>query len=386
MKKSSIKMAVIVPALSVLLVGIIIMVAIVSILAANNSNNLTNRLIDARVNEYANEFEAIGDSGYSTVQTLAPVIENLMETSVDPRVRILQTLEKVLMSNEDVLAVWTCWEPNALDGKDAEFVNADVFYDNTGRFVPYVARDGAGIHMEPLADYDVSDYYTGARDSGKPYITDPYEYSVGGTTTNIYSLAVPILKDGKTAGVVGMDISLEKLNTAINAGSILDDGYLAVVSPGGLITTHRNSGLLLTSYKDNWIGNYKTEVEATLANGTPFTATAYSDVTNENMRLLASGVMVGDTGRYFALLGIVPATTVSRATNQLLATVISIGAALILIVGLVIFFVVSRATKKLPVITEMAERVAIGDVDIQGLDSGLPSSQRLTGQQGGRKV
>ncbi len=371
MKKASIKMAVLVPALSVLMAGIIVMVVIIAMLTTASTDDLTARLMEARVNEYANMFQTMSNDGYATARTLVPMVETLVATSVDPRVRIVQAMEKVLMSNDDLLAVWTCWEPNALDGRDAEYAGTE-YHDETGRFIPYIYREGGNAIIAALPDYTepTSLYYLGAKNSGKPYITDPISSEYGGVAVNNYSIAIPVLREGAVAGVIGVDISLESVNAAINAGSILDDGYLAVVSPGGYITTHRNADLHLNHFTSNWLGDYSENILGIL-NGTSeeFSITAFSDTTNSYMQMLARGITVGETGRYFAVMGFVPSETVTADSDRLLFITVGIGVALLLVTGVVIFFVVTRATKKMPVITAMAERVAVGDVNIENLDS-----------------
>ena len=64
-------------------------------------------------------------------------------------------LKQVLVDNPGFLAVWTCWEPNALDGKDADFIDA-FGHDETGRYLPYWNRLHGDIDVEPLVDYTVA--------------------------------------------------------------------------------------------------------------------------------------------------------------------------------------------------------------------------------------
>lgn len=63
-------------------------------------------------------------------------------------------LQNVLQNRPGFTAIWTCWEPNAFDGSDLEYIN-EPGHDETGRFVPYWYRDGDKLKLEPLKDYDV---------------------------------------------------------------------------------------------------------------------------------------------------------------------------------------------------------------------------------------
>ena len=252
MKNRSIKTAILVPALSVMAVCIAVMVVVVNIVASSRTNDLSERLVSARVNEYTNAFNALSIESYAMVEAATPLIENMSMSGgeLGDREEVHLLLEDVVATNETMLGMWTCWEPNAFDGNDKDYAGT-IGSDASGRLVPYAFRDGGGgIGMEALTDYDTSEYYVGARDSGKPYITEPYIYSVGGQDTVLYSVAVPIVQNGKVAGVVGADITLQSVNDIFNAASILDDGYLFVLSPGGLVASHPNSEALLLNYRD----------------------------------------------------------------------------------------------------------------------------------------
>jgi methyl-accepting chemotaxis protein len=170
------------------------------------------------------------------------------------------------------------------------------------------------------------------------------------------------LEGNRVVGVVGVDFNMEEIITFMNTASILDDGYLSLISPDGLFVSHRNADLVMQSYKNTWLGNHSSSIDAILANGGSFSTVAYSDVTNTNMSLLAKGVTVGDTGKYWAVSAFVPMSTVNAAATTLVWLIIGIGAALIVTVGLVVLLLISRSLRDLPAMTTLAERIAKGDI------------------------
>ncbi|MDR1703563.1 MAG: methyl-accepting chemotaxis protein, partial [Clostridiales bacterium] len=337
------------------------------IVASSTTGDITAQLVDARVNENMKVFEAIGNNGYSVASSLAPVIDNLRKNSVSPRERIIGILYDVLEANPSVMGVWTCWEPNAFDGKDSEYVNYDQYHDSTGRYIPYIYRDGNTIIGQVLADYTdpvAGLYYLGARDSAVPYATDPYSYSLGSTYISVYSISIPIFEDGAVIGVAGVDLSLEEVSAQVNAGSILDDGYLFVVSPGGYVTTHKDESLIMDRYDSTWFGDYSSQINEILKSGGSFDITAFSDITNSNINLLGKGVKIGETERFWLICGVVPQSTANAASNALLVLVIGFGAGLITVIGVISYFLVANRLRKLPFITAMAEKVAAGDINL----------------------
>jgi methyl-accepting chemotaxis protein len=54
--------------------------------------------------------------------------------------------------NPKLIALWTCWEPNAIDGKDVQDAGTECT-DKTGLFIPYWNRRPGSPALEPLVDY-----------------------------------------------------------------------------------------------------------------------------------------------------------------------------------------------------------------------------------------
>ncbi len=96
---------------------------------------------------------------------------------------------------------------------------------------------------------------------------------------------------------------------------------------------------------------------------------AFSDTTNTYMQFLANGVMVGDTGRYWAICGFVPRATVTAASNEMVWLVVIFGAALVVVSGVVILLSVRGGLKKIPHILGMAGLISKGDMNLPSVDS-----------------
>lgn len=371
MKRKRIITAILIPSLSVLILGIAIMAAVVGSLSSSTANTMTGQLIDARIDEHAKGFLLFSEDVYSTLKTTAPIISNYINPEFaldvsDPRGEVIKVLSEVLLSNDKIYGMWTCWEPNAFDGKDSEYAGAS-FYDATGRFVPYVYQEGGSLELEALVDYEdpvKGEYYQAALNTGKPYITDPFIYNIDGLETIFCSLAIPIYKNGEVAGVVGADINLKDMTALMDSGSILDDGYIFIISPKGFLTTHPNKDFVMRHYNTGWMKNYGTEMSTVLSNGGSFNIKAYSDVSNIDITFLGSGVKIGDIDRYWLVCGVVPEKTVNASSTALFFTIIAIGFILIIVTGITIFLIVHRHLKKLPQVADAAQKISEGNFDV----------------------
>jgi len=382
MKSKSLKFAIIIPTLAVLLVGIAIMIVIVGSLSSSATNDLSERLLDTSVSEYTNEFRVFTETAYGILSAITPMVEHhrmraMTGEEQGVRTEIVELLTDVLLANEIIVGTWTVWEPNAFDGSDQYFANT-AFHDATGRFIPYIFREGTGITVEALVGYDDpvdGDFYLGVVRTGRSYVTDPYSYDVGGKQLQIFSVAMPVKENGAVIGAVGIDIDLSSITTIMNAATILDDGYFFLLSPGGLITTHPNLSLQMTHYQDTWLSDYSREINEVLSGGGSFTLISSSDAAGGEFEFLGRGITIGNTGIYWLIGGIVPITTVNAASQSLLWTIIIVGLLVIVVVGVTIFFIISRSLKNLPILMTAANDIAIGGVEAHGLDYGTDKTK-----------
>lgn len=128
-------------------------------------------------------------------------------------------LRQELIQNPSFLGVYTLWEPNAFDGRDAEFKNK-TGHDETGRYIPYWIRGADGKPaVEPLRDYENStigdtgvrlgEYYLAPKETKREAVIDPYNYKVNGKDVLMTSLVAPVMSDGKFYGIAGVDLELD---------------------------------------------------------------------------------------------------------------------------------------------------------------------------------
>ena len=142
------------------------------------------------------------------LETIAALMEEMKNSGVPDRDTLNSILKAILRKNPDYLAAWSCWEPNALDNLDYQFIN-NIGHDETGRFIPYWNRLDGQIDVAPLAGYEnngVADVSGIAFKSGETTVSEPIEYQ--SNTENLYKIVIttPIYFDDQVAGIVGIDI------------------------------------------------------------------------------------------------------------------------------------------------------------------------------------
>ena len=192
-------------------------------------------------------------SAYQMVASLGVAIKSMKESEIANRDNVIALLKQTLESYPSSIGLHTGWEPNAFDGKDAEFVGKPA-HDATGRFMPYVYRAGGSISVDVLVDYDkpgAGDYYLLPVQTGKPVLVEPYVYPVDGKDVLMTTISVPIRIGDKVVGDAGADIELDKTAADLAAKRPLGDGYVALLSSANAFVSHPDKAVMGKGLKDS---------------------------------------------------------------------------------------------------------------------------------------
>ncbi len=359
--KRSVKYAILVPILIALLASITIQTILLTTQSASTTNSLSSSLIDETVASYANHFASISKTSYGTLSALQSFVKDYAGKK-GQRESLISVLKDIVATNEDLFSVWTCWEPNAFDGDDENYVNAPM-HDETGRFVPSVFRHST----ETLRDYTdpvAGNYYFGALQSGKIHITAPYYYEIGGVSTFLYSIALPVEIDGKTVGVVGVDVDLSMANAEMNKATIIEEGYITVISPDGSFATHPNSDLIMTNYRESWLKEAAQGLDNIINNGGGYRNSIQSTETQGAMLVDAEGIKLGSYEKNWIVCGIVPNELVEEPTKRLVTIVVVMSLVLIAAISTVLIIMLRRKLKPLQELRSALDSIAEGKLGV----------------------
>jgi methyl-accepting chemotaxis protein len=198
----------------VLLVSFALLLYFVSLRTAETAERSARQFAGTLAEKHAAEVEAELEAAMNTARTTAQFFAGLKnsEQSMD-RAALIRGMRGVLAGSPGLFGIWTVWEPDALDGRDAEFVNAPG-HDETGRFIAYWNRQG-GLHLEPAVDYDApglnGEYYRRPMKTGNEVLLEPVAYQIGGELVTVVSAIVPIETEAGRLGVVGVDFSMDRM-------------------------------------------------------------------------------------------------------------------------------------------------------------------------------
>jgi methyl-accepting chemotaxis protein len=226
---------------SAVFVGFAVLTAVVSHrsmrMAQEDSHQLRREIAESNAARIA----VVLENAMTTARAVAHAFEGWMasDTPIDRSVADA-ILRRTLEAERGLLAVWSCWEPDAFDGRDAAFAGQEG-HDATGRYIPYFHRGTGAVTREPLENYGIpgaGDFYLLARNSGEETVLEPYVHRVAGRDVLLTSLVVPVKRGGRVIGVAGVDLTLEALSAIASAVEVGEHGYLSIVSNGGIFVAH----------------------------------------------------------------------------------------------------------------------------------------------------
>jgi len=296
---------------------------------------------------YANQFDADMKANLAIARTISTTMESYGTADRD---EVILILENLLRDNPNLLGTYVAFEPDAFDGKDAEYVNAPA-HDETGRFVPYWNKVNGTASVAPLLHYDTSDYYQLPKATGEDLLTEPYFYE----GVFMVSYVSPIIKNGEFAGIGGVDVSLDYVDEEVSEVRIFDTGYAFMVSNTGVLLSH-------PTHKD-WIGKKDLydfggenvrKASNDIKNGIGGRLETIDPTTGKNVILFYEPVETGN----FAFVLVVPKAEMLAGVTDLRDRLLIISAISILFMAALAYMIARSVTKPINRIVKDFKNIA----------------------------
>lgn len=287
---------------------------------------------------------------------------SLREAGLADRKGLDQLLRDYLHAHNDFLSMSLAFEPNAFDGKDAEFAGKPE-QDPAGRYARYVDRDSAGNPaLHNLLDYETpgsGNYYVLPRQRQKEVIIEPYIYPYNGVDVMLTSIAAPIMRNGKFQGSVTSDFSLATLQKRIGAIKPWDGvGYAVLLSAENNVVSSPDKAAIGKPYKGSITGSEVVRFD--------------DPQLGEPAFITWRTIAVGNSGTPWKLAIITPVSVVMAEAWHFLMNAIVMMVLSIIIVSLVVALVFTRKVAR-PVGGEPSEAAEIALSVAQGdLSSTIP--------------
>jgi methyl-accepting chemotaxis protein len=314
---------------------------------------------------YAESVERQLNDAVELSRYLASTMLSVRKSGQVDRDHLNVLLRTLLENNPQYIGVWVGMEPNALDGRDAEFAGKPGS-DVTGRFLSYWNRGSGQAALEPLTGYDdpgpSGQYYQKPKLTRREAVIEPYSYTVGGRDVLMVSMVVPIIEQGRVIGVAGVDLSTEGIWNRLKDVKVFETGSILLISNEGLWAGYpkpEHLGKPIEKINPNLEAIKPAVREGRFAEQFSFSASLQTEV-----KQLYIPVEIGDTGTPWSLLVNLPLDKVEAPIAELRNFTIAGGIGLLVLLMASLWFMTRQVVGK-PLQRSIATVAALASGDLQ---------------------
>lgn len=300
----------------------------------------------------------------SQVRAMATLLGSLAQDSDGrtlDRTQLDRILKDWLADNPQLFGTYVGFEPNALDGRDSEYAGS-AGHDGSGRFIPYWYRDDNGQPArEPLSDYTTSDYYQLPFTTRREVVLEPFRYTVAGREQFMTSLVVPIIgKNGRSVGIVGVDILISRLAETFSAVTLYDSGYLSLFSQNGTFIATRDKNRLGRKIAER--ADVAPEYVKGIEDKRPFIFETLSKSDASGSLVAATPVELARTGTEWMVSVTIPTAEIYANAYGMAWTVGLVGAGTVLLLVAAAIFIARSISRPVNLGLNLARNIARGDL------------------------
>ncbi|MDA0180762.1 methyl-accepting chemotaxis protein [Solirubrobacter phytolaccae] len=344
--------------LALILVPVIVALAAVTFIAISKAGSSQEKSSYAELQKTTALESSNVDGAIAGVQNIANSAALILSTSNSRADAIAGLTALETKSKDSVVAVFGGLLPNTF-GSDAKAVGQPATLPN-GSFQPSVALDEKGN----IAVTASKDGVTGAQayvKAPKPGVQEPAAYE--GTMYVTYQASVE--RGGKVVGYAGTANTLALIDKGLSEMKFYDTGYAYAVSGKGVLLSSPDktkTGKVSLAQLAESTGNPELkQVADSIAAGKDGQIETKDPFTGKDIVLTWNKIDAAG----WSFLTAVPQSEVLAPVKSLQNTLLIVGVIALILISLVIVFVANLLTKPIRTVTDAAERVANGEVDVQ---------------------
>jgi methyl-accepting chemotaxis protein len=347
-------------------IGLALLTVFISHQSADIVETLSIGAGDAMAHDIAGEIENDLTRPLQVAGTLRDTFVRMQRSGIRDRGLYLALLSDMVAANKEYVGAWTIWDANGFGAMVPDTPGtsraATTGSNPDGSFSPYAVNHASGTATEVLNDYNqpgAGDYYRLAHESGHDTVLEPYHYTFDGRDRLITSIAVPIIVDGKTVGVLGIDVALNGLSERFANLHPYQTGAVTILSNRGLVVA--STGAARLGDPAEALAASFVRAKPRIAAGEAFRLDGWSDLIGADAIEIYMPAKLGETGSWSIVVSLPKAALLAPATrisHYAAAAGVLLLASLALLVIMVVRSVITRPMARLAV---SIERVAQGD-------------------------
>lgn len=310
--------------------------------AANTANIIQDYVLD----KYA-DYDKNGYSGATEKSAIYDV--ELQEMNKQIETFLISIANSTVEMNEQIDGVGIFFEPNAFDPGIKDY----TVYVSTDDIAKGTARSYGAY-----SSYSSQAYYKNAATSQKSSFTDPYEEQ----GIKMFSASFPIVYNGKTQGVILVDINIEKFNNLRATDSKYPNMYVDIVNDQSMIIYDSESSDYIGTRLDSLISSKEyAKIQSGIDKGESFSVSTKKDDGSSIVRYYTPIDAAGET--WWATSALSKAD-LSKSTVQLVLIMI-----LCTLITLIVIIISSTRLLRNYIhpindVVAVADKLAMGDFSV----------------------
>lgn len=250
---------------------------------------------------------------------------------------------RLMKENENIHAIWVEWTEES------------NIKDEQGQELAYLRKEDSSFGKTKI-DESLFGYSSQALETGQAFLMEPY---MGDQVMHL-SYSKPLLNEsGKTIAAIGMDFTLNELQKYIEEQTVMEEGFMRILSNTGIVVAHQNFdrvGDFSGELDENGQGEYIDIIQ----NGQIYTSTEYSTALDENTFKSLAPMKVA--GNYWTVGTILTQGEIMAESNRSITIMVLVALIILIAISVLILFIANSIGSSLLKVTSIAEDIA--DLDI----------------------
>jgi methyl-accepting chemotaxis protein len=311
--------------------------------------------VERRFDEYAQVGRAVAQI-MSSYEDVEPGLRRGLYNSM---------LLRLLEGNPDLVAIYSVWHPNVLDGMDS-FYAGQTGYSPAGQYIPLYSRETGQTVFRICRDYETILRELSATET----VSEPEPRTINGSPGQSVDIIIPIItRDNRMTGAVGLILNLAYIQTVVE--EIQQENHevaiAAIYSSGGTITGHSIPERIGQNMREADQALYTEDTAAAaeaVERGRQTRLTKYSPALESTVEIIIHPFTLGKTGISWAVMIEIPDDIIMAQVRTLTLFTILLGVIYVLVIAVIIFLVVSGVTRPIVKVALTLKDISEGEGDL----------------------
>jgi methyl-accepting chemotaxis protein len=366
--KIKIKLSIIVIAIVTVVAGSIAILLLREASKISLESNLRDLKYIAR--EQAEHWKGREDAYIRALHTLANVMDDYdLIPANQRRDRYDDMLHSALRSEPNMIAIYTIWKPNALDGMDSSFIGR-TGSSPTGQYAMTFSKETGQVVARASVDIEHTMDYLNGPNAHKDRVDNPEPWKVNGKDTLAFKMMVPIINShtNETVGGLGCLLAIDVIQTTVENVIKNNDEISAMViyAGNGMIMGHLlpdRVGKMLIDAETSF-GKYTKEADKAVREGREFECRTFSHALDSYTRLKTIPFQIGDSDQVWSIMVVATEKHILREVKAITEFTVILAVIAIIAAAIIVYFVLNKVIHPIVMVANNLKDIAEGEGDL----------------------